>query len=372
MLKCESCGHEQSTGRFCGKCGSPIEESTKQVETEHASTGVAEDKATQNEEPIESVIHTENIKTPPNPEDLKEQDRRETTEEIEQEDQASAGGTEDQVSTGGAVEQVSTGGAAEQAATSGAAEQAATGGAAEQAATSEPVELGQSPTDEQTQSNQATAEIHDQTAEVKEHIQNYWSFVTRLLKNPTKSLELKDDNLNFSLINYILLSITYGITFVYLMKNTFGLFVYDDIPYTSIFFGMFVFSAIISLSAIFGTFLIAKICRANIHVKEIITKLGGLITPVIVLQIGTILFALGGSFGLTIALLFFSILFAYLLFPSLLIFQYSKTHINGQRVYLSAAVALLNSVFIYIIIRIVAQSLIAEIVSEFSRAFRMF
>lgn len=375
MMKCASCGNEQATGKFCGKCGSALEQSVEREETEGTSTVAEQSIETElekqapsveqeavevseitvsSEEQLEDNEQAEKASTEEDETVELDQDQEEITQSDEetdvQSDASTAEGTDDHKEK--QVQQ---------------AEQQIAAGQAEQAVT---VESSVQQTEVDTAgSNQAS---YDQTAEVKEYVQNYWSYFIRLLKNPTKSLNLKEDSFNFSLINFILLSISYGIAFIYIMKNTIGLISFEELPYMRIFFGMFVFSAIVSLASIFGTFLINKVYERNTNFKLIITQLGGLITPVIVLQIGTILFALGGSFGLTIVFLFFSILFAFLIFPSLLIFKFSKAHTHGQRVYLAAAVALLNSIFIYIIVRIVAQSLITEIFDEFSHFFRLF
>src|SRR5699024_9070769 len=57
MLRCPNCHHEQEVGKFCGKCGSPVEEVV--AENENIEEGVSHDAS--NEVPETEVLVTEQL-----------------------------------------------------------------------------------------------------------------------------------------------------------------------------------------------------------------------------------------------------------------------------------------------------------------------
>lgn len=335
MLVCSSCGNEQEVGKFCGKCGSTLEEKEPVAEVEE-STSVEEEVTTETTESVgveKNAAESEGASV-------------ETGSQTEQEVEKHVEPAAEQTNRVDPAAQVAQAQQLDATAQTAQAQQAAT-----------------------------TQAGHDQTAEIKEHMQSYWNFALRMLKNPTEALNVKEEKFYFGIINFILLSITYGITFIYIKKEADKLYRYGDLFKVStmnVFFGIFLFTALFSIVAILGTFTIAKLAKTNKDFKSIITQFGALITPVIALQIVTIVLAITESFSLMLAFLLLSILFSYLVLPALLIYEYCKITPNEQGVYFAAAVVLLNILFIYIVIQIAAEIVIPEVYNEFEYRFNIF
>lgn len=349
MLICNDCGHEQEVGKFCGKCGTPLEEKNTEISAE------AEQEGIENEEQASSKITQTELETTTNEQEsqVTEQPATEASEQV-------------------ASTQVET---KQQAAAinEAQAEQAAT-----TAASTEQIDTRQEQVGSQQQSGggqsqqQKNSQAYDQTAEIKEHMQSYWNFILRLLKNPTKAMDLSEGKFNYGLINFSLLAIFYGITIIAMTKSTVGLLggmFTTDIPYLGLFFMTSILTLVLLATVIVGTFLIERTMIKQESFKTVVAQLGGLMTPMIALQLVAIIFALGGSFVLTPLIVFVSLFFALLILPTLYIYEKSIVHQGGQKVYLGMGTIAVNSILIYLVVRIIAANLIQDLMNELNYYF---
>lgn len=321
MLTCSKCGHEQSVGKFCGKCGGPLEEKV-QTHVEEQAPEEPQTEPTQTPQAAEAATSTSAEEVQPKETVTPEQAAHPSEE-------ASA--------------------AAQQTA----AQQAAATEGAQTAHQAAPTPQG--------------AQTNDQTAEIKEHVQSYWKFATNLLKNPTTAMHSPDHKYTYGIVNFILYAVTYSLTIIALMKSTLGIFsgiIDEDIPYFGVFFRVSFYIIVLLAVVVLGVFLIERIMIKEGNLQVVISQVGGLMTPIIALQLVAILFALGGAITLVLLLMLLTLFLALIIMPTLYIYEKSKAHIGGQKVYLGVSTVIVNSIFVYIVTRIFAASIISNIIDD--------
>lgn len=317
MLRCPNCHHEQEVGKFCGKCGSPVEEVV--AENENIEEGAPHDVS-------DEVPETEVLVTEP----LEEQA---VPQEVEQ--------------------------------------------AVAQPVVEEPAPQQQQFQQQQYQQQQQQHnQQHHSTIkvdEVKENAAKYWDTFLTVLKNPTKSFTLTENQLTFGIINIILYIVSFMLS-IYFTVNTiyktyikgFGFFdemAPTSLPVIDIGYRVIFMVTIFALIAIVSIWVIEKVFIKQMLFKQIIIQYAGLITPLIVVNIVAIITGLSMSLFITGVLLSVSLMFAMLIAPIILIYDKLKEYGVGlQRVYISYGSLLFIMFVTYIVIRIVLLSSFKDLV----------
>lgn len=221
---------------------------------------------------------------------------------------------------------------------------------------------------EERQETEGTSSGGDGT-DIGELIKEYWEFVIMLLRNPTKAFSLGEDHMKYALINYAVTAILFCISAMLLIRSTFGMLTSESPSYFNMFISvLFVLLLLLSATTL-GAFIIENIFIKQKTVKEAITQVGALYTPVFILLIISIITALGGSLVVTPIIWLASLFLLLFILPTLFIFEIGRFHTGDQRIYLAIGTLFVNVLFTYFIIRIVINSLIGSVIEELDRMF---
>lgn len=332
MLRCPNCYHEQEVGKFCGKCGSPVEEIVAENENiEEDASYDAVDEVPQTEvlvtEPLEEqaepqeveqpIVQEQPVAQPIVEEPAPQQQQQQQQEQFQQQQQ----------------------------------------------------QFQQQQQYQQNQQHHSTIKVDD----VKENAAKYWGTFLAVLKNPSKSFALHENQLTFGIVNIVLYIVSFMLS-IYFTVNTiyktymkgFGFF--DDmgsasLPVIDIGYRVIFMVTIFTLIAILSIWVIEKIFIKQMLFKEIVIQYAGLITPLIVVNVVAIITGLSMSLFITAVLLSVSLMFAMLIAPIILIYEKLKEYGVGlQRVYISYGSLLFIMFVTYIIVRIVLLSSFTDLV----------
>lgn len=303
MLQCTNCDRQQESGKFCGACGSSLEE----VVTPDATVDPEAQPTNENE--------TEET-----------QEQGNSSSENQTDETAGAN-----VQDGAEVEQTAQPEQPEQPATE-VNEQASA--ERESAATM----TGQNASTQQTSAassepaDTSNAAQRDYKAEVKK----YWQYSLEVLKSPGKAFGHKEDKFVYGIVNLVLYALTFSLIILSLVrgvyKRTLGGFGSElGIDMTGLFTKMtlylFVGTGIALILVLLSLLIVEKTMIKKMTFKQILVQYSGLLIPFIFLQIAVLLFSLIGSSFVTILFVYISLFYG--LFFLTGIFMYEKVTFYG-------------------------------------------
>jgi len=215
----------------------------------------------------------------------------------------------------------------------------------------------------QTGSTMEDAQPSNEKAEmVKETLNNYWSYFINLLKNPTTAFSLNENQLINGLITiglYVILFPLGAYFFLNGMLNNefFG----TGLPFHFNFRVMFLLLIILAI-AFFSAFAMIKIGKHQDSFKLLITQFGGLLVPVTLLHIVSLLGGIMKAPSLIIIPLILSLAYTLTYVPVYLVYEkISEVHPRGQKVYFSFAAVLIMSIAFYILGEAMLTNFITDI-----------
>lgn len=222
---------------------------------------------------------------------------------------------------------------------------------------------------------QATTETQHSTTQkdnISNHLQSYWSHVKAILSRPSSSFDLSERNVHYGIINLILYAVLFTLTAIFIFRTELrSMMPMDniDIPYMEIFFKLVITMIIYVAAIVVGTFLVDTLFIKRHTFKQLMTKFGSFIAPILVLQLINIVFALTGSLKMTFFLLLTSLFLLVFIFPSLFIFHTAQQQANVQKVYISVGTIFVNGFFVYIAMKIIVSIFVEELYEEFQSIF---
>lgn len=222
---------------------------------------------------------------------------------------------------------------------------------------------------------QATTETQHSTTQkdnISNHLQSYWSHVKAILSRPSSSFDLSERNVHYDIINLILYAVLFTLTAIFIFRAELrSMMPMDniDIPYMEIFFKLVITMIIYVAAIVVGTFLVDTLFIKRHTFKQLMTKFGSFIAPILVLQLINIVFALTGSLKMTFFLLLTSLFLLVFIFPSLFIFHTAQQQANVQKVYISVGTIFVNGFFVYIAMKIIVSIFVEELYEEFQSIF---
>lgn len=213
--------------------------------------------------------------------------------------------------------------------------------------------------------------------EIQKELGQYWTYVLDLLKNPTKGLQLGESQFIYGIINLALYVITFSLSiytlFNTIFKNTFGLLsdigMFGDIfnavsgvpkslPFGTIVFQTGTRGIILIIIAFASLFVFSKLMTNRISFKGLVAQYGGVITPLLALNILAIFIGLLGSASLSSTLIIFSIIFTMIITPALIVFE-KGAHLTNltQKVYFGFGASAVALIGLYLVIKNAMTSL---------------
>lgn len=318
MLQCTSCGREQERGKFCGSCGSPLEEMNEHEETETNPTseqGVEEEQEQKLDE-VEEVESKEESEI--------EQIDSEASKEIETPVEAdrSAHVAEEQVIRD-----------------------------QQEAATT-----AQQPVNQQ-QSN----------VDIQENLKSYWQYSVQLLKNPSKAFTQTEDKFVYSLVNLGLYALLFSLVIISYVRSADVYNITGEMDGAGAFFVQMILYLFIILSISLGVVLVSILAMEKMFIKrmtfkQIVIQYSGLLVPLIFVEAIILLFTfIGTSF---FVLLIMSAVLFYGLFFLTGIFMYEKVMFyqsSENKVYIAIGTTILVFVALTIMSIIVGETLINKV-----------
>jgi hypothetical protein len=211
-----------------------------------------------------------------------------------------------------------------------------------------------------------TLEANQANKDMKEEIAKYWNYIKTLLKNPTQSFQLKEEDYIYGIINVALYAITFAIS-AYYMTNaiyeiSFGLLMGESLPFFPIAskIVLYVFIALMVVSAV--TVAVEKISIKQFSFKTLFSQFAGLLAPFIFIQVVAIITGIAGSLIITFLLLLSSLFFAIFILPGLFMFEKASFQQGkSQKVYISLG----TTIAIIFIAYLAARSALGELVLDF-------
>lgn len=254
----------------------------------------------------------------------------------------------------------------------------------EQAATTQsiPVQPVAPQTPEQT-----TSAPQQSSVDIQKELGQYWSYALDLLKNPTKGLQLNENQFIYGIINLVLYVITFSLSiytlFNTIFKNTFGILssinIFDSassapnsLPFGTIAFQTGIRGIILIIIAFASLFIFSKLMTNRISFKGLVSQYGGMITPLLALNILAILIGLLGSASFSSSLIIFSIMFTMIITPALIVYEKGANSANlSQKVYFSFGASAVSLIGIYLVIKNATTSLFGGL-TDFMDMFNYF
>lgn len=335
MLQCRNCGNEQEEGKFCGNCGTSLENVKKQQAQSDDRSKIDGRK---------SIAETEF-------------DRGQTvSKKTEQESASSETAT---ISVTGEFQTESVNNLIER-------EQPK-----EQVATTQANQVQQAETTKTIEQRQFTDEptkLSEQTETLSNHMQSYWSNVKDMLKNPAASFELDERHVHYGITSFILYALFFALTMNFLFRTLIDripYFSYIDIPYVQIFFQTAIMMIIYVAAVVVGTFLVDTLFLKRHAFKQLLAKLGSFIVPLLALQLVNTFIALAGAFKFTIFLLTVSLSFLIFIFPLLFIFRTAQHNDSDHKVYIAIGTFFVNGFFVYIVSKVVISTMFEALFDSF-------
>lgn len=315
MLRCPNCHHEQEVGKFCGKCGSPVEEIV--AENENVEEDVPHEGS--DEVPPTEVLVTEPLED------------QATPQEVEQASVQEPSGIEEPAPQ-------------------------------QQQAAQRPDPIEPPPT--------------INVGEVKENAVKYWATFSTVLKSPSKAFVLDERHFTFGIINLLVYLLTFTLSIYTIANAIYRDFMEDSIAFFEFSIPVFLLFSIFVAVAIAVLLLFEKMAVKQMTFKEFIAQFSGAITPFIIMNALAFITALAASAGLTIILLQLSFVFSFIITPGFFLLEKLNFYkIREYRLYFSYGVSMAILLVFYIVARLVIDALIGQILDQLynnSELFRLF
>lgn len=321
MLQCTSCGREQERGKFCGSCGSLLEEINEHEETE-MNPALEQGMEEEQEQKLDEV------------EVLEEVESKEESE-VEQIDSEDSKEIETPVEADKSVH---------------VAEEQVIRGQQEAATTA------QQPVNQQ-QSN----------VDIQENLKSYWQYSVQLLKNPSKAFTQTEDKFVYSLVNLGLYALLFSLVIISYVRSADVYNITGEMDGAGAFFVQMILYLFIILSISLGVVLVSILAMEKMFIKrmtfkQIVIQYSGLLVPLIFVEAIILLFTfIGTSF---FVLLIMSAVLFYGLFFLTGIFMYEKVMFyqpSENKVYIAIGTTILVFVALTIMSIIVGETLINKV-----------
>lgn len=194
-----------------------------------------------------------------------------------------------------------------------------------------------------------------QTEQRNNVFQSYLAFITNLIKNPTRALQLNENYFGYGLISISIFALAYALTYYFLAnkitKEMFGPLT-TSLPFIDITVPLFFFIILFIAGAVVSIFVAVKLLNNPSSVKNVIAQFGGLLVPFMVINVAMILFGIAGMLKFTVGTTGLTLMFAVYFLPILLVFAKGTESKSEQRVYFSLGASALSMFISYIIIRL--------------------
>lgn len=311
MKKCSECNHEQEQGNFCAKCGGKMEALTEESNVEQEEESITDSErqeATTQDREFEAV-------TDEQPKRVPETEEPKTVKP-------------DPVSPAGEAS------------------------------------IPREPNPTASHGNKDFQQVAG----------DYWGYAVQLIKNPAQAFGKKEDEYINGLINILIYAATFGLSFYFLVSSAaqelglgFLVLGQSELPFFKTFFGALIYGLMCLACTVVCLVIFEKIWIKQMSFKEEMAQYGGLLTPLVALNILTILTGLMDFIGITTGLLMLSLFLSTFIIG--IIFIYEKiTHFQASvyKLYISIGMLLANMFVVYIMLRMIIGEAMPDVEDIFS------